>query len=124
MKKLIPIVLVILFTMTGCEESDIDANALAVSTSNDELIIVNKSFTDLYFTVFPSKIVPLIDWFPIISKNNKISSFETIKIPLDEVTDYHGMVPSNEALTIFYWRAVVKDGGLVSGEINSLDFTP
>ena len=110
--------------LLSCGDDAVDPNALLVSQVEQELLVINNSFDDLYIAVFPESIIHVIDWVPVISEENKLPSREVMKLPLNQVSENFGELPSDENLVFYYWKAVINGGKLVPGPINSLVFDP
>jgi len=110
--------------LIACEEDSIWPHPISVTDDGNDLSIRNHSSTDVYFAVIPESALPLIDWFPFISEENKISPDETRKIPLDPPNGISGALPNNEPLAIFYWEAVEMNGVLKPDSISQFTYTP
>jgi hypothetical protein len=77
-------------------------DSLSVTTSNNELKIINRSNKTIYLFVFEQKVAELIDWGPHFNKPN-VGKNSTTKIPLTNIYDgSNSPVTAGDKIIIYY----------------------
>jgi hypothetical protein len=91
-------------------------NGLTVLKTSDGIIIKNVSDKTVYYTIYPNRILPLIEWAPCTPKDEWCTGLQ----PEEEF-----LFPGNEPSTLFWWEIHErKDGTPVPGKVFSVNLAP
>jgi hypothetical protein len=90
-------------------------NKLTLLKTSDVIIIKNISDKTVYYTIYPNRILPLIEWAPCTLKDKWCTGLQ----PEEEF-----LFPGNEPSTLFWWEIHErKDGTPVPGKVLSVNLT-
>ncbi len=85
--------------------------AVTATVGRDKLTLSNNSSDTIYFRIFPTEILPVIEWAPCIAPEvcpaeETIDPGSESQIPLRNIVE-----DSAESITVFYWRFLDKRPG-------------
>ena len=88
-------------------------NSLTVLKTSDGIINKNISDKTVYYTIYPNRILPLIEWAPCTPKDEWCPGLQQ---------EEEFLFPGNEPSTLFWWEIhELKNGTPVPGKVFSVN---
>jgi len=85
--------------------------AVTATVDRGKLTLTNNSLNTIYFRIFPTEILPVIEWAPCIAPEvcpaeETIEPGSKTQIPLRNIIE-----DNTESITVFWWRFLDKQPG-------------
>lgn len=112
------LIIIAISLLYGCNTDDTISGSFSARVENDKIVFINLSDVDIFYFAVDQNTLAVINWAPGVGEDlPKAESNQVTMLSLNEVTGYSS---ETSIIVVYFWKAVLEDGVIKAGDIQSL----